>query len=383
MKKTTFYSILYFLLLFPFFKSPYITNNYEFINDIYNVLQILCTFIIIFLIFKEKKTSKIIILIGIFEAIIIFSTIILDGNLKNSIFDAIQTISLCTIMDYGLKKHTNSTLKGLLVLFEILITINLITIFMFPKGMYINPINNFTENWFLGFDNMHIIYIIIGLTISVIYSLIVYKKLGIRAYYLLIVSLITVLIRWTGTGLVGISLLLIYLLFKGAINKLKIFNIKNYTLISIILFLSIILFRIQNYFSYIIVNVLKKDLTFSRRTYIWDRAIIFIKEHPLLGNGYMDGYLRQFKYKIWGAVHAHNEILEILYLGGFVLLFVFIMIILSTIKKLYKNRKNKISKFISWILFVCFIMMLTEVYSFDKIFLLIIIAYNIDILIKE
>ena len=53
------------------------------------------------------------------------------------------------------------------------------------------------------------------------------------------------------------------------------------------------------------------------------------------------------------------------------------------IKELNKYRTYKLTKFISWIIFIFMIMMLTEVYSFEKIFLLVILASNIKYLIKE
>lgn len=383
MKKTTFYGICYFLLLIPFFKSPYFGATAPLINNVYNVCQIISAIIISFLILRKKKVSKIIIYITLFEAVIILSTIINDGSLKSTILDAIQAIVLCMIVDYGIQYNKQALLKGILFIFELLITINALTIFIYPNGMYINPTNGFSENWFLGFDNSHIVYLLIGITISVIYSYLYFKKLTIRTYYLIIISFITIISRWTATGVIGLSLLILYLLLKSAINKFKFFNIRNYTLIAFGSFLGIIVFRIQNYFSYLIVDVLKKDLTFTNRTYIWDRTIHFMKQSPYLGCGYLDGAIRQYKYHIWGAVHAHNQVLEVLYLGGTILAIILVLIIILMIRSLNQYRTYKITKFISWIIFIFMIMMLTEVYEFEKLFLLTTLACNIKFLLKE
>ena len=383
MKKNTLYTILYFILLLPFFKPPYFGATSQFISKIYNVAQIISALVTLILVFKKKKITKLIMYIILFEFIIVLSTIINDGSLKNCILDAVQTIILCMLVDYGIKYNKKSLLKGLLLIFELLITINLITIFLYPGGMYINPISGYKENWFLGFDNSHIVYIMLGITISVIYSYIYSKKLTFRTYYLIVISIITIIVRWTATGVVGIGLLFIYLISRSLVNKFKFFNIKNYSLITLISFLGIVIFRVQNYFSYLIVDVLKKDLTFTGRTYIWDKTIHFIKQSPYIGCGYFDGVIRQYKYHIWGAVHAHNQLLEVLYLGGFLLIIILLIIICQMIKELNKYRTYKLTKFISWIIFIFMIMMLTEVYSFDKIFLLIILACNIKFFIKE
>ena len=383
MKKSTLYGILYLFLLAPFFKPPYFAATNEFINNIYNIAQIISAMITAFLVIKKRHMSKIVFCIILFEAVIILSTYLNDGHLKDTILDAIQTISLCTLVDYGLHYNKKSLIKGLVFLFEILLTINLLTIFIYPDGMYINPVNNYKSNWFLGFDNQHVIYILLGITSSVVYSYMCFQKLIPRTYYLIVVSTITIFTRWAATGLVGIALLLLYLILRKIINKFKFFNIKNYTLISLGLFLGIVIFRIQERFSYLIVDVLKKDLTFSGRTKIWDRAIYLINQHPYIGNGHISDYMKQIKYKIWGAVHAHNQILEITYLGGISLLIVFVLIIILMIKRLNKYRTYKITKFISWIIFIFMIMMLTEYYPMDRVFLLIVIACNIEYLIKE
>ena len=65
------------------------------------------------------------------------------------------------------------------------------------------------------------------------------------------------------------------------------------------------------------------------------------------------------------------------------LLIVFAIIIYLMIKELNKYRTYKLTKFISWIIFIFMIMMLTEVYSFEKIFLLVILVSNIKYLITE
>lgn len=49
MKKTTFYTILYFLLLVPFFKPPYFGVVSEMISSIYNICQIISAVITAFL----------------------------------------------------------------------------------------------------------------------------------------------------------------------------------------------------------------------------------------------------------------------------------------------------------------------------------------------
>lgn len=98
-------------------------------------------------------------------------------------------------------------------------------------------------------------------------------------------------------------------------------------------------------FSYFIINVLNRDLTLTDRTVIWKITIEKIIQKPLFGNGYVYGkdFKRMLPYII--SVNAHNTYLMIMFIGGFVLFSVLIIIFIITIKK-YDNRDHKKLMFI-------------------------------------
>lgn len=186
----------------------------------------------------------------------------------------------------------------------------------------------------------------------------------------------------SSTLLVGLFLTLIFMALKKIFIHKKIMNVYSYIITYITAFLGIIILRIQNWFSFIIVNVLKRDLTFTGRIFIWDYVIEFIKFKPILGYGVENTIIRYSKTKIWKSFHAHNMFLEILYKTGLIGFIIFLKIISLSANELNKTKNELISKFVAWQLFSFMILLLMEAYSFIYIFYIFVFAFNIKFIIK-
>lgn len=109
---------------------------------------------------------------------------------------------------------------------------------------------------------------------------------------------------------------LVFLLFFYQRRWQTLFNGATAMLSGVGLFFTVVLYRLQNVFAFLIEGVLHKGLSFTGRTEIWDMAIKNILASPALGYGIAQSgkvyRLRKHKY-----YHAHNVFLEILMEGGF------------------------------------------------------------------
>ena len=144
-----------------------------------------------------------------------------------------------------------------------------------------------------------------------------------------------------------------------------------------------LLFKIQNLFSSLIVNVFHRDVTLTGRVYIWDYVIGFIQEQPFLGYGIEDRLYRLSKTHFLQSYHAHNQFLEILYKTGIIGSISIILIAFTSFKELYKYKKHDVSKILSVTMFVFLVMMLTEAYSYEYFMYLFVLCYNSKYLIKN
>lgn len=151
--------------------------------------------------------------------------------------------------------------------------------------------------------------------------------------------------------------------------------------ILIIFFFAIVIFKIQNMFSYLLLNIFNKDMTLSGRTRIWDLAVEYIKDNPILGYGIESQSVSILKF---GISHIHNIVLQIIYNCGFVGFGIYIIYIKNILKSFKKNKKSSIYVLFSIVLFIYLFSSMLDFYN-DKyiISILLCLFANIKILAEE
>ena len=382
-KENTKYRYIFVLILMlPFFKPACLEEiHLEFILNIYRVLKLIAILFVIYTVIKERKIDKIYILVAIYLIIFLGATILNHGVIKEALSISISIFFPIYLANYFIRKDAKSFFKGLNLLLEIFIYINFLTIILFPNGLYQGTINK--VNYFLGYDNGHINYFLLGMAVSGIHAYLTHGKIiSFRSIIMYIICLLSVLIRWTATGVGGLILFPIVLgicyLLKG-----KWVNVYSLLATAFLVTIGIVIFQIQNLFSFIIVDILKKDITFTGRTTIWARSIENIVNSHFLGKGYADLSQRALENGGKGLVNAHNQILEICYLGGIPLLISFGAIIVVTTKPLYEKRKTSVAWLLTALLFIYGIMMIFEAYNLCHFFLILVFGYNISQVIQE
>jgi len=209
------------------------------------------------------------------------------------------------------------------------------------------------------------------------------RKLYIREYVLVLITIFGIFYRYSATAVCAYVIFLVYLLFEKYINKKEIFNSKTYFFAYIISFIGIVILRVQDAFSFIIVKVLGKKLTFSSRTDAWDKAIYYIKQRFFIGYGREENAWIAAKLGEKPFVHAHNTILDVLYKGGIMSLIMFGIMLTLPINQLYKYRKFRLTKLMSVILFCILIMMNFETRQESAVlYIALISCYNISCILK-
>lgn len=372
-KKDLLLNIAFFIMLFSFFRPEYLLR-FPIFAMMLNGMKIFSLICIILVFFKERKISHPLLLMIIFWLWMITVTIYNNGDVSTVLNYGISVIALTYIMDYGINKYNRNFFSTLMFCFELVIYINLITIIAFPEGLYTTGsvmTGMATSNWFLGYDNTHIAYFLPAFIVAILYKNL-YKK-NLRANLLLGAILLSIFICQSGTSLVGGILMIAFIVFHKLIENSKIFNLKNYCIIIVMLFFLIVVFRVQNLFSFIIVGILHKDLTFTNRTMLWDITLSSFLQHPFIGYGWQSQMVRHSMYNSQTIIFAHNQILEYLYLGGIVNIIFYGMIIWYSYVKNKENSTNSLYKVISYGFLILQILYITEVYLNPIIYIVIIL----------
>ena len=371
--KINFKLFMFILLVVPYIKPNYVVQI-NILNKIYNVLQVLNFFIILIIFIKNNmKISKEIMIIFLLQSVLIVSTIVHNGEIVEIIINTVQIFAFSMIIEYLMKKDVKTFFKAITIILVLLVSCNLATILCKPEGFMVG----YLKEWLFGTKNNHFSIVLPTLSISYIYfKYIKQNKYNIMYIILSVISILTIFIMNSATSIVSIIFFYMYFVF---INKKKNkIDMRKLTIVYIIIFIGVIVFQIQNNFSFIIENLLHKDLTFTGRTDIWSRAIRFIEKSPIIGYGNESNLVRTFKFSSKSSVHCHNMILETFYQGGILGGILFASFIGIVINKINKINNIKAYNFIVWTILTYFVALFTEVYSFEVIMWVFIILGNLN-----
>lgn len=347
--KNNFVIFLSFLILI----KPYFLGVNFFVNAITNVLLLVIAGIVYFLSFYKNRISKLQKAIFLFMGISFLSTLITSHDMTHffKYFIQYSTISLYT--ELLIKNSLPMFLKNVSLLLYALIVANFVTILLYPNGFFKS------EVFLLGYDNATIVTMLLGAMFVVFTSNYFYQKVKFWAIIPFVITIISYYMRWSVGAMIGCIILLLYfLIFYRKPKFTKYFNIRTFYLGAFILFLLIVVFGIQNYFSFIIEDVFHKSLTLTGRTTIWQNCFEQILHHPILGIGMMD---YQMRFSTLGIYHAHCTFLNVILESGLVGLFSYFYLWHLIIKSLLIHKENKMVNLLSFTFLAYLIMTLVDV----------------------
>lgn len=199
------------------------------------------------------------------------------------------------------------------------------------------------------------------------------KLLGL--YPLLITCLLSVILVGSATSSVALSILLFTVIFfrKPQLIKLESLTI----LIGILLFFITFVVPLFSFLDIPVINQivenLGKDMTFSKRTYIWIICNRYIISNPIWGYGVCDE--EWYDFLLSNARNPHNIILHVFMHGGLVAFIVFSIFVIGGIKSI-RSILNPFHRNILLFISVIFLLMSQfEVYNNMFIYVYILLMY--------
>lgn len=316
--------ILIFFLMFPIIKPESLRVIAPVIESLFDVGRVVSALIILTIsvgsMRRKSGTKSSLWILVLLEIWIVFVTALNNpSRFLASVINGSAIIAVSMLIGYYANNNPIALLKALMANFEWVIYANLITQIFFPEGLYQirgNPC------YFLGLYNCIIFYILPVGIIAYLYYLCLGKSF--RPFLLVSVSLVSIIIKWSATSVVGLIAMTIVLLFLRIRKNRDKFKLIHIWIISIVIDLLITVVRIMDTFAPLrnfIVNFLGKNTTLTGRTYIWDQAMLYWAHSPVLGNGYATTLPFGNSY----ANHAHNAYLQYLLISGVIGLSIFII----------------------------------------------------------
>lgn len=258
----------------------------------------------------------------------------MNGKDTADIGALMNNLGIALIAYMGLRVDYDSFVEGIAKITGAYVIINCITVILFPSGLYANE--KYTQNFFLSYRTSWLVIYLLALTTVLLWNANVHSHSSKRlVVFVVLAAVVSMVMQWTATGLFCFSLGGIFLAFYTWKNK-KPLGILCIMLAEAAIFWLIVIARMMDIFSFMIVTILKKDLTLTFRTRIWDNALKTLGEHLLIGVGRLD--TAQMRALLgFGASHPHNHYLYVTLCFGMVGLVLFLLTV-------YFANTGKISK---------------------------------------
>ncbi len=275
------------------------------IDSLFDIMRILLCFICSLLLIKSaisvNKASIVLVLIACNEVWKILSSL-MNGTSYTDWGSTLNVFGISIFTYLALRQSTKAFFKGGSLLLGSYVVINTLTVFLFPNGMYASSM--YTMNFFLSYRTAWFVFYLEAAFLCLLNNeLYPSKEAKSWLVFVLVCEYLSMIKVWTATGLLCITLglLLVYLWKKKRIHS---FSVKAIIFVEMVLCAIIVLFHMQEKFSFLIVGILKKDITFSQRVRIWNNALNAVLKSPWIGYGAMNTS-RAVSILGYGVNHAH------------------------------------------------------------------------------
>ena len=343
---------IYFFFLMRVFTPDFISNNSS-LNESYvlvsKLLTVWCVISFIYGIVQKHHCylheMSLILMILLYVFYLLFITFLKGGNVQRVFMVGYPIIGTVLFIHNNIRKYYYELIKGISWLFIFFAVINFIDM-VFVKRVLSSGLTNFM----VGGRNQLAIFLAIAFCFYFAPKLKEHRRIKFQIIDIVFIALIfsTAVLAGSVTCIITMGLFFVLFVIYEVYNNKSVLNIKLITVGYTAAWFLIIVLRMQYLFSDVITNIFHKDLTFSHRTIIWDQALETIRENPVFGHGMADSvnvFLVNHDYSgknndVWTSISAHNEILQLLYYGGVILILIFFLIYFVALNK--RGNRNKV-----------------------------------------
>ena len=372
-------NILYTILILPFLQ-PLMFKEYKSIDDLYIILKIISSIDIIlifcFKFFKEKiKITKFTDITFLYLGILFISTILNKASINRCISYILPIFSLYLLEEIWIDYNMKDFLSIIGNILSIYIVINLITVIVSPM------LDGFSETlmskyFFLGEDNRFIFVILPLMCILGIYDYLYKNKISKKTKLVYLICLITLTYRWSVAAMVAILMLglLNNLMIKHKNNLYKYFNIKYIYILLSLIYIAIVVFKLQYKLLDVFELMFNKRQTIESRYMLWEWCFNYISKKPILGYGIEEILVLKSKFLV---NHCHNMFFQITYETGVLGLISYLLLFYELGKKIMNSKNKDIAKYSTIIIFIMLMLGMFDTLNHAYFFFMMFIIYKV------
>lgn len=382
MKKSYF---VYLLCILPFLEMPrwgYVPE----VNRLFLVAKMISAVYVISIVVINNSFNRLDIAFIAYCLIGILSTVINKGQVMDAISESLAILIPLFLMEFYMNRLTLAQLlKPFVYIQGIYMMITAVQLLRVPFHVfYVHGLRASYSS--LDHDRYGYIYslgepkrFVFILLPMLMFALLLWSKQSFNSYlkicFFCCCSLFVVIYSWGASAILALFGAIVYwwinekyIIIKKFIDIWKIWI--GFLIMNVVLISTNFLFEMSWFAS-----LFGKSSTLSGRTYIWAKALIYIKSSILYGNGINRPLMKE---RFWDLVHVHNLLLNILYQGGIIQLLIFNYICYLTVKKLYQFKEKRTATIIVGALLGFFILALTDTTDNNMLFLILVFGYSVD-----
>lgn len=306
-----------------------------------------------------KSFNSVIYLIIVYYLFMLYPTIIEGGDQRVWFRIFYMFISTVIIVHVHMIKEGRFVINTMFTLITVILFINLLYLGIYGTDIVEGTYGGSGVTYFIGIRTRIGEWAYIGIMYGMLYLYYEKKKINIRFIILLSSIIIFIILNRVTTAIFMLILFMVLktLADKGLIklNKLLTFSFVFIFVVNVLL----IFFHFQNYFSWLLVDIMGEDLTLNSRTSIWESVVIQLLQSPYIGHGV--GHVAQFEFRklTYSSIYAtatHNQFLNIVYETGMIGFGIFMVYMIKLIRKFEHLKLDKAFNIIG----VTFIIILTS-----------------------
>lgn len=366
----------------------YVVENLPIIKTLNNLVAV-C--MILFVVKEKFRLLKMGVAIAVYYVYLIVNTYVHGQGEIHFLVSTIKMGLFLYVVDIMLNKNYKKSINILYNLFVILFLADVISILLFPEGLYRTTTiwnewsSSIVEGWLLGNKNNHVLWYLVTIYLTYIKQ----KMTGLRKYkriwhVVMLLALVSVIRMHSSTSIIVILIADVGMLyFQYRKNQTIHINMivigATYAVMQVL-----VLIGSANFLQPMITKVFGKDLTFSGRTTAWLNVCYYISCKPIWGWGQMTGEDSKRLLDNSAFVNSHNQWLQVLWEGGIIQLILLFIIFGVLMKQIQRCSKKEIADISKIVFTVVLIAMAFEVELGSLVtWLLIILCYHTNIYFNE
>ncbi len=365
------YSILLmYIEVLALAEPAYIAKVSPVVHRAWQAMLILCCFLVAIETFRERQSWQVLIT-GAFAILvygcILGSTIFHQGEVVTAIVKLITFPYGFFLSARCMRKDAPGYLRVLKNVMFACVAINLLSIVFFRDGLYYVELANGSLDhryWFLGFKNGIGKTCIICIAVSALSDMVSKTRWHIFTLLSIAIGFASVFLIRSSSGIVGVTLVTGLLLLVRFKFFTVLFTARNLAIVAVTVLVMVLAGQaLMNSASmqFLVRNLLQRDMTFSRRIYIWANVIEIIKNNLFFGVGLKTG--TDNASMIGVTVHAsdaHNYYLEFLMEGGLITGVLMGIFLYRVVKALNDERDKSSAQIATCALFALMIVFISE-----------------------